>query len=627
MSLKTTLNNRLFITTIALLIGLAVGVSYDKQFGELSRIPHSTQDSSTQDSSNQHSAAMHNPSQNQSAATNEQSSASNEQTTNEPLYWVAPMDDNYRRDKPGKSPMGMDLVPVYAQAKRNAEEGVVKINPSVVNNLGVRTAKVSYARLDNQINTVGVITYNEDKLSHIHPRIAGWIEKLYIKATGDLVEKGQPLYELYSPELVNAQEEYLLTLAANDKRLIAASENRLKALHIPQEVLNEIKSTKQVKQHVMFTAPQSGFVKDLNIREGFYVELGTKLFSIGDLSQVWVEAEVFERQYRKIHQGDKVSMNLDYLPEHVWQGEVDYIYPILDAETRTVRVRLRFQNPDLSLKPNMFAQVTIHDSNDQQQLLIPKEALIRTGKQDRVVLALNEGEFKSITVKIGNQDAEHIEVLSGLNEGDKIVVSAQFLIDSESSKTSDFLRMSAIDSVSEPANEKKVWTQARIEKVMLNHRMVTMTHQAIDEWDWPEMTMDFIVSENVDISQLENGLSLHVEISQRENGENILSNIHIMAGMGDMESMDEMEDMNDSDDTSSSARVNGVVNSIDKAAKQVNISRGPIEKWGREAATMDFVVSPLLSIDAFKKEQSIDFTFAIIDGEFIITTLHNREGK
>ena len=545
-----------------------------------------------------------------------------EEKASKPLYWVAPMDDNYRRNKPGKSPMGMELVPVYADANNSAEQGTVKINPSVVNNLGVRTAKVKYAQLDNQINTVGFITYNEDKLSHIHPRIAGWIEKLYVKATGDLVEKDQPLYELYSPELVNAQEEYLLTLAANDKRLISASESRLKALKVPQKVIEGIKSTKQVKQHVMFTAPQSGIIKDLNIRESFYVELGTKLFSIGDISQVWVEAEVFERQYRKIHRGDKVSMNLDYLPEHVWQGEVDYIYPVLDAKTRTVRVRLRFNNPDFSLKPNMFAQVTIFDSNEQQQLLIPKEALIRTGKQNRVVLALNKGEFKSISVRVGNQDADHIEVLSGLNEGDNVVVSAQFLIDSESSKTSDFMRMTSLESSSESGDVKKVWTHATIEKVMAENRRVSLIHQAIDEWDWPAMSMDFTVSENVDISLLKAGLSMHVEITQGENGKYILSNIHIMQNMSEMEEMPQDNHFN-----SNTARVDGVVNSIDIENNHVNISRGAIEKWGREAATMDFNVSPLFSIDTFQTGQRLDFTFTIKDSEFIITTLHKSEEK
>jgi Cu(I)/Ag(I) efflux system membrane fusion protein len=612
MSLKTVLNNKISIISLGLFIGAIFGLILGLNFDEV-----------IDASSNQSS-----PSPNHSTR-NTLKSVPLKSSKSEPVYWVAPMDDNYRRDKPGKSPMGMDLVPVYAKDNESLGEnngkGTVTINPSVVNNLGVRTTKVKYGQLDKKINTVGFITFNEDKLSHIHPRIAGWIEKLHVKATGDLVEKGQPLYELYSPELVNAQEEYLLTLAANDKRLIGASESRLRALMIPQQVLDEIKSTRKVKQHVMFTAPQSGIIKDLNVREGFYVELGTTLFSIGDLSQVWVEAEVFERQYRKIHQGDKVSMNLDYLPEHVWQGEVDYIYPILDAKTRTVRVRLRFQNPDFSLKPNMFAQVTIHDSNDQEQLLIPKEALIRTGKQDRVVLALSEGTFKSLSVKIGSQDSNHIEVLTGLNEGDNIVVSAQFLIDSESSKTSDFMRMASLEQINEVTNDKKIWTEGSIKKVRLDRRMITMAHQAIDEWDWPAMTMDFMVSDEVDIELLVVGLSLHVELTQAENGQNILSNIHIMQDIENKHDMKNMSKVADLDVIT--ARVKGVVNSIDRENNQVNISREAIEKWHREAATMDFALSSLLSLDAFNKEQKLDFTFEIKDGEFIITTLHEIEDK
>jgi Cu(I)/Ag(I) efflux system membrane fusion protein len=537
----------------------------------------------------------------------------------EPLYWVAPMDDNYRRDKPGKSPMGMDLVPVYENASDDLGKGTIKINPSVINNLGVRTEKVKYSQLDNQINTVGFITYNEDKLAHIHPRIAGWVEKLYVKATGDLVKKDQPLYELYSPELVNAQEEYLLTLLAKDNRLIQASESRLKALHIPQKIIDEIKATKQVKQNVMFTAPQSGIIKDLNIREGFYVDLGTKLFSIGDLSEVWVEAEVFERQYRKIHQGDKVSMNLDYLPEHIWQGEVDYIYPILDAKTRTVRIRLRFQNPDFALKPNMFAQVVIHDSNNKKQILIPKEALIRTGTQDLVVLAKSGGRIKSLEVKVGNQDKRYIEVLSGLNEGDAIVVSAQFLIDSESSKTSDFMRMSSIEEENITDNNQ-IWTEATINNVTTDDKMVTLTHQAIDEWDWPEMTMDFKVADNVNVNLLHAGLSLHVEITHAENDTFLITNTHIM----DLTSESIKQDNNEN---KLSARVQGKVNSIDLNSKLVNISREAIDKWEREAATMDFSLSSDLTFDSFVIGKTIDFTFEIQNGEFIVTELHTSGAK
>ncbi|MEW6992375.1 efflux RND transporter periplasmic adaptor subunit [Colwelliaceae bacterium 6441] len=596
MSLRSVVSNKLSI----LLLGIIIGVLFLSYFPKLTLIHLSQSDQEL-------------------TLANEGETNNTSQKANEPLYWVAPMDDNYRRDEPGKSPMGMDLVPVYASndADQMEGEGTVFINPSVINNLGVRSVNVKFSQLNKQINTVGFITYNEDKLSHIHPRINGWVEKLYVKATGDLVEKGQPLYELYSPELVNAQEEYLLTLSAKDKRLIEASERRLKALHIPQKVIDEIKSTNQVKQNVMFTAPQSGIIKDLNVREGFYVDLGTRLFSIGDLSEVWVEAEIFERQYRKVHQGDKVSMNLDYLPEHVWQGEVDYIYPILDAKTRTVRVRLRFQNPDFALKPNMFAQVTIHDTDNKKHILIPKEALIRTGDQDRVVLALGEGRFKSLAVKVGNQDNTHIEVLSGLNQHDKVVVSAQFLIDSESSKTSDFIRMSSLDN--DLATTQQVWTQGEIKNVAVEQRKVTLQHQAIDEWDWPEMTMDFVVDDNVEMKKLTVGMSLSVEISLDEYGNYTLSDIDTNEGQ-------QGENLDDNENTqAASARVVGVINSIDIDNKVANISREAIEKWGREAATMNFIIADDLSVKALSRGQTIDFTFEIQAGEFVITQLHKGD--
>lgn len=458
------------------------------------------------------------------------SELSQDSSEQKPLYWVAPMDDNYRRNKPGKSPMGMDLIPVYSTSSQqinSEEQGVVVINPSVVNNLGVRTQKVQRGKLNKQINTVGYITFNEDKLVHIHPRIAGWIEKLYVKAAGDFVKKGQPLYELYSPELVNAQEEYLLTLTAKDTSLIEAAENRLKSLHIAQAVIDDIKLNRKVKQHVTFHAPQKGIVKDLSIREGFYVELGTKLFSIGDISEVWVEAEVFERQVRQIHVGDEVIMTLDYLPSQVWRGEVDYIHPILDAKTRTVKARLRFKNLDFDLKPNMFAQVTIYDASAEETLFIPKEALIRLAKQNKVVLALGEGRFKSVSVNVASEDKHNIEITSGLKEGDNIVVSAQFLIDSESSKTSDFIRMSAMPEETKSTEE--------------------LSHQA---------------------------------------------------------------------------RVMGMVNSVNLQGSKVNVSREAIEKWGRPPATMDFSVLSSTLLHNLKIGQTIDFTFEIVDDEFIITKLH-----
>ena len=206
----------------------------------------------------------------------------------EPLYWVAPMDANYKRDKPGKSPMGMDLVAVYDDGGKGPDEGegTIRISPDVVNNLGVRTSTASYKSLHTEINTVGYVTYDEDNLVHIHPRVQGWIDKLHVTAIGDPVKKGQSLYEIYSPELVNAQEEFLLALDRNNKRLISAAKNRLTALQLPKSAIAELEKTKKVQQRITFYAPQNGVVENLKIREGFFVKPGSTLMSIGDLSEV-----------------------------------------------------------------------------------------------------------------------------------------------------------------------------------------------------------------------------------------------------------------------------------------------------------------------------------------------------
>ncbi len=517
-----------------------------------------------------------------------------------PLYWVAPMDANYRRDQPGKSPMGMDLVPVYAEDAAEEAPGTVTISPAVVNNLGVRTALVTRKSLTSEIRTVGYIQYNQDQLLHIHPRVEGWIETLYVKAAGERVTEGQPLYTLYSPQLVNVQEEYLLALKRDNPVLIKAAESRLSALQVSPRFVRELKERRQVMQEVTFYAPQGGVIDEFKIREGFFVKPGTTMMSIGRLDQVWVEAEVFERQAALVKQGQMVSMELDYLPGESWQGEVDYVYPTLDETTRTLRVRLRFANPDRRLKPNMFAAVTILADNDAEQLVVPKEAVIRTGSQDRVVLALGEGRFKSVSVTLGRMAGDDAVILAGLDEGDRVVSSAQFLLDSESSKSSDFKRMQ--DS-QKPAS---VWTSGTVESLMSEHRMVTITHAPIPEWEWPEMTMDFSVAEDVDMSALAPGVSLHFELSETEEGLRV-TGIHVMEA--------EPAEL-------PSATVDGMINRIDAETRVLNISRGAIEKWGREPATLDFMLTDELDIDALKVGENIRFTFVIDDGNFVIRELH-----
>ena len=486
----------------------------------------------------------------------------------EPLYWVAPMDPNYQRDEPGKSPMGMDLIPVYASEAGGVDEGIgtIRISPDVVNNLGVRTSPVERRELNAEITTVGYVQYDEDQLIHVHPRVEGWVETLFVKAEGDPIEAGEPLYQLYSPPLVNAQEELLLAIGRGNPRLIEAAEERLKALQIDDKVIDEIKRAGSVQQQITFYSPMSGVVDNLNIREGFYVQPGTTLLSIGSLDQVWVEAEVFERQAALVELGLPVSMTLDYLPGREWQGEVDYIYPSLDNKSRTLRVRLRFDNADGLLKPNMYAQVVIQVALDAPVLEVPRDAVIRTGNQNRLVLALGEGYYKSIAVDLGRVTQEYVEILNGVEEGEAVVTSAQFLLDSESSKTSDFKRLHHGDSDTEISAESNVvtndgntnshddnmsdmvgdedaetvWVEAEIKSVTPETRVLSAEHEPVPQWQWPSMTMNFFVAEEVDFNQLQAGTQLHMQIGMRADGQYEISAVHIMSQppFNDQPSMD-----------------------------------------------------------------------------------------
>lgn len=368
--------------------------------------------------------------------------------SNKPLYWVAPMDPNYQRDKPGKSPMGMDLIPVYKEAGSDAGPGTIKVSPEVVNNLGVRTSAAAMTNMHFEVRTVGYVDYNQDEIVHVHPRVEGWVEKIYVKAEGDPVTRGEPLYDLYSPALVNAQEEFLFALSRGNNKLIKGAETRLRALQVPQQTLDTLRKTRKLSQTVTFYAPQSGVVDNFNIRQGVFVKPGMTLMSIGALDEVWVEAEVFERQANMISAGLPVSIRLDFLPGERREGVVDYVYPVLDPTTRTLKVRMRFANTDRLLKPNMFAEVLIHKYAAKASLTVPEEAVIRGAESNRLVLALGDGRFKSIAVKTGRSDGKLIEILQGVSAGEEVVTSAQFLLDSESSKTSDFKRMNVEQQMS-----------------------------------------------------------------------------------------------------------------------------------------------------------------------------------
>ena len=376
-----------------------------------------------------------------SDSTSSDSAASAER---EILYWVAPMDPNYRRDEPGKSPMGMDLVPVYAD-EVDAAPGTVRIDPTVVNNLGVRTAVVERGTLPRLIETVGYIDYDEDTLQHVHTRVEGWIETLATKASGDPVQEGQLLFELYSPTLVNAQQEYLAALASNNNALRNASRDRLTALGVTRSEIERLERERTPIQRVRVFAESDGVIAHLGVREGIFVTPATEIMSVARLDRVWVLAEVFERQAAWVEPGQAAEVELDYLPGRSWQGVVDYVYPELDPTTRTLKVRIRFDNEGEVLRPNMFARVSLRGSATEPVVQVPREALIRGGKTDRVVLALGDGRFRSQVVETGIESGDRVAILSGLEEGDTVVTSGQFLIDSESDIDSALSRMESME--------------------------------------------------------------------------------------------------------------------------------------------------------------------------------------
>lgn len=422
------------------------------------------------------------------------------------LYWVAPMDPNYQRDKSGKSPMGMDLIPVYDTG--DAGSSTVTISPEVIQNLGVRTTQAEVSRLWRGIDTVGYVDYDESKVSHIHLRTEGWIENLMVRSEGERVHKGDRLFDIYSPGLVNAQEEFVQALSSGNKGLMTASSERLDALGVSASQISQLRKSRKAKQYISIHAPQDGVVSELPVREGMFIKPATKIMSLADLSRVWLLAEVFERQAEWVREEHPAEVRVSYLPGRTWEGLVEYIYPSLDPKTRTLKVRLSFENPGEELKPNMYANVKIFGGPKDDVVVIPIEGLIRTGRNERVIISLGQGRFEARDVVAGIESGDYVEILQGVSDGDQIVTSGQFLIDSESSMRASLNRMSAkksenseMSTMKSTADLKVVSASGVIQAIMLEEHKLNLQHEAIESLGWPAMTMDFVVDSKIDINE------------------------------------------------------------------------------------------------------------------------------
>ncbi|EDM49539.1 efflux RND transporter periplasmic adaptor subunit [Marinobacter algicola] len=440
-----------------------------------------------------------------------------ESSDSKPLYWVAPMDANYRRDKPGQSPMGMDLVPVYAEENSGRDDGGVTISAAVRANLGVKTEAVSRGAVSVPVRTVGYVTDDEDQLIHVHSRIAGWVEVLHVRSLGETVNRGEPLYEIYSPELVNAQQEFLMSERMSRGSQSGAAGGKLRALGMTDAQIANLKKTGKIRERITVFAPGSGYVAALPARAGMYVRPDTEIMAIGSRDTVWVIAEFFERQSGLVMAGQAVEFATPSMPGTRWEATIDYVYPELDAKTRTLRARVRVPNPDGRLRPNMFVNLTMDAPIGENLLTIPRPALIQRSDSQHVLLAEDDGYFRPVPVKTGQEAGDRVVIREGLTEGQQVVVSAQFLIDSETSLEAAMLRlepeeqnnasmadngmnsMSGMDTneAAGPIQSRGVITEINTEK-----RKVTLNHEPIPALNWPSMTMGFSVAPEVTLDGL-----------------------------------------------------------------------------------------------------------------------------
>jgi Cu(I)/Ag(I) efflux system membrane fusion protein len=438
--------------------------------------------------------------------------------SNEPeiLYWVAPMDPNFRRDEPGKSPMGMDLIPVYA-GDEPADNSTITISSAVENNIGVRTALVTRDRFAEDLDTVGYVRPVDDLTSVVDVRAQGWIEDLRVAAVGDVVEAGDLLFRMYSPEIVTAQSEFLQALNVARPGLVSAARSRLQALGVNEAQIDAIARRGTPQRLVDVYAPRTGVVLEMNVREGAHAHPSMVVMTIADLREVWVIADLFEDEAAAIEPGQDVHMQTRAQPGRMWHGRVEYLYPTVDPRSRSIPVRMRFSNGDGALRPEAFVNVRIEVSPRENVLSVPAEAVIRTGRSERVVLALGDGRYRLAQVRSGAEAGGRAEILSGLADGERVVVSSQFLIDSEASLQGVALRMAGAEEPAAPP--ETVQGTGIVDGVMASHGMIDLTHDPIPALDWPVMSMSFFTLEGVSLEGLSEGDAVNFTLRQNDDGQ------------------------------------------------------------------------------------------------------------
>lgn len=409
------------------------------------------------------------------------------------LYWHDPMVPGQKFDKPGKSPfMDMQLVPVYAD--ESGDEGGVAISSRVQQNLGIRTAEVTRGALSRTIEAVGSVAYNERDVAVVQARSNGYVERLFVRAPLDTVKQGQPLAELYVPEWVAAQEELLAVKRMRGpgaESLADAARQRMRLAGMNESQIRLTDSTGKVHARLPLRAPVSGIVAELNVREGMTVMAGAPMFRINGIDTVWVNAEVPEAVAAQVREGTAVEARAAALPGTVLKGKVGAVLPAVEAATRTLTARVELANPGHRLVPGMFVTVQFAPTARSEALIIPSEAVIQTGTRSVVMVAQEGGKFTPVSVETGAESDGRTEILKGLQAGQKVVVSGQFLIDSEASLRGTATRMSEMPKPETPNRSDGAVHRGEGKIESIDADEVTLSHGAIPSMQWPAMTMGF----------------------------------------------------------------------------------------------------------------------------------------
>ncbi len=463
-----------------------------------------------------------------------------------PLYYRNPMGLPDTSPVPKKDPMGMDYIPVYAdeQDEESTATNQIAISTAKVQKLGVRTEVARMRVLDKRVRAVGRVTPDERRTFVIAPKFEGYVARLHVNVTGQSVNQGQALFEVYSPELISAQREYALAAQGVEslraaggpalegmQHLAEASLLRLRNWDISAQDLKALAATGEVRRTLAFRSPAAGIITEKMALEGMRFMPGETLFKVTDLSTIWVVADVFEQDIGSIRTGAQAGIRINAYPDKQFTGTITYVYPTLAAETRTVPVRIELPNPDLLLKPDMYAEVELPAGTGIQVLSVPTSSVIDSGARRIVLIETGAGRYEPREVRLGQRSDNHVEVIEGVKEGEIVVVTANFLIDAESNLKAAFSGFGDTATGDPPATSMPMGTpvihkgEGTVIGVNNETKSITLRHAPIASLNWPAMTMDFAAADAGLLSTIETGASVTFEFHEGQPGEWVITAI------------------------------------------------------------------------------------------------------